>query len=429
MNPRLYFTTFQNGFGVFQNACRRLLAVLNSDEHRLFFMAFLYKQWRGKGRGRVLASPFWYIEHRDPAKVKRGPTGKLRPVREVTPFRIANALETAKARELEASLTLRERAVHSANADGLWKYWVLPFIGKIENAKTRERYTNAWRMLEMWLAESDIHHPAQVSYALCETYIPWREKPDPEERKFKVRRSTANFEFKFFRRLMKKAVHYGFTQNNPAREVELPALKSQPRILKPDLTDAQLRDVWNAFAAEPEPRRTCFRRAFAVALLHGARLNETNVNPQTDLRLDDDIPAIKFLQKGGRVRWKPLHPQLLEFFKKLRQSGQKQTYPLARDSHGKLRWCAAWSNFFTHKPANAVHFKQRDGLEHICFHSLRVTVENVLREAGVAKEIREMYLTHEHERADDVNAEYDRVKLREMVTCHLHLARPWLKLD
>jgi site-specific recombinase XerD len=350
-------------------------------------------------------------------------------VREATPFRIANALETAKARELEASLTLRERTVHAANAAGLWKFWVLPFIAKIENAKTRERYLTAWRMLEMWLDESDIQHPAQVTYAVCETYIPWREKPDPEERKFAVRRSTANFEFKFFRRLMKKAVHYGYTQNNPAREIELPALKSQPRILKPDLTDAHLQAIWRAFAAEPEPRQTCFRRAFAIALLHGARLNETNINPQTDLRLTDEIHAVKFLQKGGRIRWKPLHPQLHGFFKGLHAAGKRQTYPLARDAANRLRWGAAWSNFFTHKPEGEIHFKQREGLAHICFHSLRVTVENVLREAGVAKEIREMYLTHEHERADDVNAEYDRVKLREMLICHAHLRREWLKLE
>jgi integrase len=392
-------------------------------------MAFLYKQFRKVAGRKVLASPFWYVEHRDPAKVTHSPAGKIRPVREVTAFRIANVRETAQARELEARLTLRERTVRSATGESAFKRWVLPFIAKIENPKSRERYLTAWRMLEMWLAEADIQYPAQVSYAICETYIPWREKPDPAERKFAVRRSTANFEFKFFRRLMKKAVHFGYTQNNPAREVELPRLKSQPRILKPDLTDDQLQAIWRAFAAEPGPRQTCFRRAFAIALLHGARVNETNLNPQTDLRLDDDIPAIKFLQKGGRVRWKPLHPQLLGFFKTLRAAGHQQTYPLERDAEGRFKWNTAWHNFFTHKPDHEIHFKKRDGLEHICFHSLRVTVENVLREANVPKEIREMYLTHEHERADDVNAEYDRVKLREMLVCHAHLRRDWLKLE
>jgi hypothetical protein len=99
------------------------------------------------------------------------------------------------------------------------------------------------------------------------------------------------------------------------------------------------------------------------------------------------------------------------------------------DAEGRFKWNTAWHNFFTHKPDHEIHFKKRDGLEHICFHSLRVTVENVMREAGVPKEIREMYLTHEHERAGDVNAEYDRVKLREMLVCHAHLRRDWLQLE
>lgn len=398
-------------------------------------MAFIYKRFRGPAKKRTLASPFWYVEHRDPVKVTLTAGGKIIPVREVTAFRIANALETAKARELEARLTLLERSTSAAGRDkSAWKFWVKPLIDKLENPRSRERYHTAWRMLEMWLDAFEIAYPAQVTYAVCESYIPWREKPDPANRKFKVRRHTANFEFKFFRRLMKKAVHFGFTQNNPAREVELPSLKSQPRILKPDLSDAHLQDIWRAFADEPEPRQTCFRRAFALGLLHGVRVNETNVNPMTDIVFPMNgsnvtLAAIKFLQKGSRERWKPLHPQLVPFFKMLRDRGERVTYPLDRDDDGRLKWNTAWHNFFTHKPCGLTPFKQRDGLKHVGFHCLRVTVQNVLREAGVPKEIREMYLTHEHEDHDDVNAAYDRVKLLEMVACHAHLNREWLKLE
>lgn len=392
-------------------------------------MAFLFKCFK-KVRGRkVLASPFWYIEHRDPARIKLSGAGRVIPVREVTPFRIENALETAKARELEAEMILRERTVHSARDKSQWQLWVIPFIEDIVTGTSRERYLDAWRMIEMWLAENKILFPAQLTYPVASSYVAWREKPDPANRKFAVRRATANYEFKLLRRIMRQAVRAGFCSGNITREVELRGRKDQPRILKPALTDLQLQDVWRAVNHEPEPRRTCFQRAFAIALLHGVRLNETNPNPQTDLRLEDDIPAIKFLQKGSRVRWKPLHPQLLPFFRNLRAQGQRQTFPLGRDEHGELLWNTAWHNFFTHKPADELHFKQREGLAHIGFHCLRVTVNNVLREAGIAKEVREAYLTHEHDTSDDINAQYDRVKLRELLACHAPLQRDWLVVE
>lgn len=56
-----------------------------------------------------------------------------------------------------------------------------------------------------------------------------------------------------------------------------------------------------------------------------------------------------------------------------------------------------------------------------------MTVENVLREAGIEQRVREVYLGHEHG-SQEVNAAYDRVKLREMLACHAPLSRLWLKL-
>lgn len=49
----------------------------------------------------------------------------------------------------------------------------------------------------------------------------------------------------------------------------------------------------------------------------------------------------------------------------------------------------------------------------------------MLREARIAKEIREAYLSHEHGSAD-INAGYDRIKVREMLACHAPLQRDWL---
>ena len=62
-----------------------------------------------------------------------------------------------------------------------------------------------------------------------------------------------------------------------------------------------------------------------------------------------------------------------------------------------------------------------------CFHSLRVTVQNRLRRAGVPKEIRKAYLSHDGR--DDVNELYDRIDdgpdVDEMLVCHAPLNRTW----
>ncbi len=352
-------------------------------------------------------SHFWWVKFRDPKSNKI--------VRESTGCRVGVGADTRRAEELEAQRTLAERQAPSG-APGKWDTWVTSFIDKEVSGRTAERYHTAWRMVRMFLDEHGIIAPSHLTYQNCSTYIKWRSEPDKRNGKYSAGKNTAILEFKLLRWLMREAVRQGWAVGNPAREV---VLKRDPRKLFPDYTDDQLQKIYAAIQLEPEPERTCFLRAFAIALLHGVRLNETNVNPVADVKLDAEIPTIRFMQKGGRERIKPIHPQLAPLFKTLQEAKAATAYPLEKASE-RVRWGNRWTKFFLRHG-----FKDAD--PHACFHSLRVTVENVLREAGIEQRVRESYLTHEHGSAD-TNARYDRVKLREMLACHKPLQRDWLKL-
>jgi len=372
-------------------------------------------------------SSFWWINYRDPKtdKIQRVSTG----------FRIGVGDDTRRARELASMRTTDELRCHREPTNGKWDAWVVETIEDKTKGRTTERYLTAWRMLSLFLKDREIEAPHQVTYKRICDYVKWRSTPDPANGKYKAGLNTAVLEFKIFRWLMTQAVRNEYCSSNPARDVEL---KREPRKLFPDYTDAQLQKIYAAINTEPEPERTCFLRAFAISLLQGVRLNETNVNPSADVKLDAEPPTIRFFQKGGRERVKPLHPQLVPLFQKLQDAKASTVYPLERISKStRIRWGNRWTKFFDrhgfkHNPQPAENDQPTPAEEafidpHACFHSLRVTVENVLREAGIEQRIREYYLSHEHGNGD-VNARYDRVKLREMLACHKPLERSWLVL-
>ena len=360
-------------------------------------MASLYKRAR---------SPFWWVKFRDPK------TAKI--LYESTGFRHDIGAETRRAREVEATKTLAERQAPLVTTGG-WDTWVTDYIQERTEGRTQERYLSAWRNLRLWLEESNLPAPRNITYQNSATYVKWRADADKRKGKYNAGRNTAILEFKILRLLLSEAVRRGYCSGNPAREV---VLKREPRKLFSDYTDDQLQAIYKVILKEEEPKRTCFQRSFIIAMLHGVRLNETNVNPMTDVNVTAEIPTIQFQQKGGKVRTKPLHPQLVPLFQKLQQEKKTSTYEMKRTPNGRMMWGNHWTKFWGR---NGFKDTNPNG----CFHSLRVTVENVLREAGVSKEIREAYLSHEH--GGDVNSAYDRVKIREMLACHKPLARIWLE--
>jgi len=351
-----------------------------------------------------------WIKYRDPE------SGKI--IRESTGCHYDNSVELRRARELEATRTLAETKSKTATkAGGEWDTWVATWITGSVSGRSQERYLSGWKTIRLFLTENDIPAPMFVTYQNCSGYVEWRAAPDIKNGKYKAGKNTAILEFKLFRQIMGEAVRRGFCQGNPAREV---ILKRAPKKQFSDIEDARLQEIFKAIDLEADPDQTCFKRSLGIASYQGVRLNETNVNPMRDVNLVNKPPTITFTQKGDRKRTKPIHPELIPLFTRLQKAKATETYPMERTPNGRMRWGNRWTKFLRRHG-----FKETDPC--LCFHSSRVMVENCLREAGIEQRVREFYLSHEHG-DDDVNARYDRVKIREMLVCHAPLKRPWLKL-
>ena len=363
-------------------------------------MASLYKQ---------KTSQYWWIKFRDPT------TG--RTLRQSTGYRIGVGAELRRAQIEVAAKTLAERQAPATRL-GAWDSWVTDYIHARVTGHTRRNYLIMWRNLRTWLTTTHVELPRQLTYLHCSGYVAWRLAAHPEHGMRSVNRNTAALEFNLLRLLLREAVHRDYCPTNPAREV---VVRHAPRRLFPSLTDTQLQTIYAAILTENDRWRTCAQRAFALSILHGVRLNETNPNPTTAVALDGPFPTITFRQKGNRIRVKALHPQLVPLFTTLQQAHATETYHLTATSHHEnyVPWYNWWSRFFR-------RHNLTDAIPNLCFHSLRVTVENTLRRAGIEQRLREAYLTHEHQA--DINARYDRVDCEEMLACHAPLHRPWLKL-
>lgn len=366
-------------------------------------MASLYKRPR---------SPFWWIKYRDPI------TLKVR--RESTSFRFDNGPNNRAARQLAAQRTAAELAAqpNSQNANEAWDKWVPSWIERRYQFKPKSalRYSTAWRSLRMFLDEYEITLPRQLTREHCSTYLDWRSHADVAAGKYRAGHNTALLELKFLALVMKEAVLRQYAPFNPARELGFNrAPVRKPHDFTTEGSKVTLAMIQDAIAQESEKRRQWLLPSFLIARYHGVRLSETVVNLE-DVRLWQDdagraMGEITFHQKGRnglpRVRTKPLHPLLLPFFQDLKTRG------VPRSLQPPKSFAKEWHLFFL-----------RHGFKNLepnsCFHSLRVVVENQLRRAGIPKEIRKKYLSHES--GDDVNASYDRVAVNEMRVCHAALS-------
>lgn len=340
-------------------------------------------------------SPFWWVKYRDPA------SGKI--CREST-LQSCNGPGTRRAREIEAEKTLLERRASQSVDRGSFDTWVKPYLNTKYryNEKTLDRYLTCWRTLELFLAETKIKFPIQLRREHCFDYLAWREQPKVRNGKYRAGHNTALLELKILAMIMKEAVIRDYANANPARDLDI---KRAPRKIKPELLDQDYQLILDHVATEPEPHRTAFRNSLLVARYHGARLNETNVNPCRDVKLTTTAAGTKgeitFKQKGGKVRVKPLHPELVPLFAELQQQKAKHTYE---------PW--AWGNRWT-KLLRRIGLAERK--PNVCFHSTRVTVETRLARAGVDKAIRMEYLSHD---SQDVNDSYNRFTPDDLRVCH-----------
>lgn len=357
-------------------------------------MASLYKR-EGKG----ISSPYWWVKYTDPL------TGKRR--QESTGILHGSGGALRKAREIEAQKTLLERQARAASRKGdQWSDWVDDFIAARyrQSPGSKTRYTAAWRTLSMFLDELEIARPAQLTRAHCFAYVEWRHNADPKEGKYRATQNTIILEIKFLGLLMKEAVIRGYAPANPAREL---GFKRAKRRLFPEYSDAEYELIEKGIAITPKPMQTVLNNSFLIGRYHGVRLVETHLNPCTNVRLwqeADGTPrgSIRFFQKGGKDRTKPLHPKLIPLFAQLQADKAKETFPMPKS------FAKEWHNFLHRCGIKAAS-------PNACFHSLRVTVKSRLRRAGIGKELAMEYLSHE---AADVDESYNRFTLDDLRECH-----------
>jgi integrase len=306
-------------------------------------------------------SPFWHMEWRDPA------TGLL--LNRSTKLRRDSTDQTRRARQLCAQRTANELEAPIVGHES-WK-WVHRFLATTygNSPKTLSRYRQAWFAFSMFLRDQQVSIPRQLQREQAEAYIIWRLNPPND--KCGVRagcRNTALLDLKVVSRIMREAVLRKLAPANPFLQLgfKRDQVKSRPDILPHEMEIIQC-------ALEQVTDET-MRISWAIAMKHGRRLSETSL-PMEDVDLI--AGTITFRNKGGELRTKLLHPELVPLMKRLKEESRARTFDLPPNFSKK------WSKFF-----------DDIGLPHITFHSTRVRVATKLMEEGVHPEIARDYIDH-----------------------------------
>jgi integrase len=347
-------------------------------------------------------SAFWWINYRNPQ------TGKV--VRESTHCRIGLMTETRKARQLCAERTLAERTnpQRVTNAEH-WESWVPGWldISYANKISTRVRYRAIEQNFYAYFKDKNIPIPRLLTPEHCFAYIPWRLRPQPGLHK--ARYNTILMELKILGMIMAQAIHRGYALTNPTAGMKLERVPPKD---KPELTPDQLALVSAAIDADKSPYQTLLRRSFDIARYHGCRLNETWLNPQSDLFEERDADGItrwkiRFRAKGGKLHVVPLHPDLEPLLLKLKAEGETQTYERPLGHEGLPRTSRVWSDFL-HRTGLR---KTVPGITH---HCLRVTVATQMARNGVPESKAMRYLGHASE---TVHRQYQKLKAGDLAAC------------
>ena len=140
--------------------------------------------------------------------------------------------EVRRARQMAAKKSLEEFEHRASSPANSWA-WVPEFFNVRYHSSpvTHERYLSAWPTLKLFLDSKKIGSPAQLLRAHCFDYVPWRQKPDKKNGKYKAGRNTALIELKILRLVMDEAVQRDLCSANPCGRLGIP---KAPRKLKPD---------------------------------------------------------------------------------------------------------------------------------------------------------------------------------------------------
>lgn len=324
-------------------------------------------------------SPLWFVQFTAADGTRRNKS---------TGFRADNPGETVKARALRAQLEAKElNRTAGEITGGNWDSWVPQYLERhCESPLTLERYLDAWKWLAFWLQEKHYHSPRAITYRNTLEYLDWRTNYKKKTGKT-FGRNTAIFELKTFALIMGEAVRLGHAAANPLVSMKL---KRDKAAKKPELTDAEIREIRVALKAEPEWMQT----AFDISLHTGCRLHETRI----------PVNCIDFVENkitfpsptGGEVRAfsVPMPSALRPLFERIRKAKQKFTVVFPFQPSRR------WQQIF-------IKIKK----SHLCFHCLRVTDVNRMRRAGVPREAAMRLFNHASELIHQI---YQREKVEDV---------------
>ena len=352
-------------------------------------MASLYRQPK---------SIYWWVKYRDKDGRRR---------RESTGLNANLPTETRKARELEAELTRAEFAEPKRTQAGRWDAWVRPYLAaRYETSPlTYLRYTMIWNNVSRFLREKEIEQPSNVRREHGFEFLDWRQSAQPGMRRAK--RNTALLEMRVLCFVMKEAIRRSLCTSNPLAGL---GVKPSPATEKRELTDEHLAMIEDAILLEEEPNRTLLHNSFLIARWQGCRINETWLDPQTDVTFAGEGRArrglIHFRTKGGRRHTAPMAPQLMPLFDKLIAAGARETY--ARTMNGPQSLTSReWHSFLW-----------RSGLKRkipgVTPHCLRVTAATRMARAGVSVSKAMKFLGHASE---TIHRVYQKLRTDDLDDC------------
>jgi integrase len=310
-------------------------------------------------------SRFWWVEYIDASGQRRQESTKLR--RDI-------ATETKKARALRDELTARETEQSSSEndlgRDALWNAWVPRLLEQRygNSPLTYQRADAAWRNLEAFLGAHEISVPRQLGRQQVRDYVAWRRTGRPEMGVHKAAKNTALLEIKFLGLIMDEAIQSGFCTTNPCRKL---GIKRDKAKAKPKITIDEHRYITRCLRGRDGAMKReaeWMRVSYKIAWEQGCRFSETCL-PLSDIDLPRNV--IGFRTKGEKetVAEFPLSPRLRPLLRRLIRAGKKRTFEMPK-------WPAKkWFYFF-----------RRNKLEHLCFHSTRVSFVTRCYEAGIPRE-------------------------------------------
>lgn len=291
-------------------------------------------------------SPFLYVEYRTLTGIRRESTKQLAGTREGQ--RNAHRILTTR--------QAQERALTHLPPQAEFSKWVGPWLRQhcANSPATLKAYLIRWNTLAMFFRLNGITHPSQITYQHCQAYLTWR-TACPKEIK-PVSSNTARDDLGTLRFILGEAMRRDFCSTNPCVQLRI---KTAPRKVKPDITDEQAASIRAELANGSWP--PWMQTQFEIAHHTGRRISETKIALH-DLDLTHCTYTVRV--KGGRIKTKPFHPDLLPF---LRGLTGEFTHGVSV-SHATRKWRELFDKL---------------RMTHHTFHCCRVSMISRLRRAGV----------------------------------------------